>query len=129
MHMRPHQSLLKARFILAIHTMIFISLVCGSFALPFLIYQYPDIFVGKYVVITMGVLALLVVSSWPLYGGCPFTIWENTFKKEAGQPSYSGPCIDHYAALWFGIHLPPRVSTGMLIVLLALPIIAGATHW
>jgi hypothetical protein len=120
---------MKARAILTIHTILFLLFVAVSIGSPFIVVWYPDIFVGKYIVVTAGVLMLLVIGSWPLCGGCPFTVWENRFKKKAGHAPYIGPCIDHYAARWFGLRFPGNASTLLLVGLLLLPIVVGIVHW
>lgn len=120
---------MSARVVLAIHASVFFSFAAASLASPLLIYSYPDVFAGRYVVAGAGILMLLVIGSWPLFGGCPFTMWENKLRMEESGTPYSGPCIDHYAIRWFSIRLPAQLSTAGLIVLLALPMIAGVVNW
>lgn len=91
---------------------------------------YPQVFTGKAVVIGFTILALLVLGSWPLYGGeCPFTVWENNFRKREGKKAYREACIDRYAARGFGIKLPKYFSTYLSVALLILPIAVGLAHW
>ena len=92
--------------------------------------HYSDIFTGKAVVMGFAALALLVVGSWPLYGGeCPFTVWEHRARKREGKKSYRGACINHYAKKWFGLRLHKHASTVLLIALFLLPVLFGLAHW
>jgi hypothetical protein len=120
---------MKSKTILTIHTLLFFSFVAVSLSLSMILFWYPGAVPGKIVVIGYSILAILVIGSWPTFGGCPFTVWENNFRKREGRKVYSGACINHYAKEWFGIILPSKFGTYLLIALLVLPIIFGFIHW
>jgi|GEM_PF-2026878 hypothetical protein len=112
---------MRSRAILALHTTMFFAFVIGSLSSPFIALSYPTISPWPFILATLF-LATFVVGSWGAYGGCPFTIWENKFREQEQRgSSYPGPCIDHYAYVWFGLKIPGRTSTMILLVLLLLP--------
>ncbi len=120
---------MKARTILFIHTVLFTLFCASSVTISFLLLAHPGFIGGKIVVFSYSILAVLVVGSWPIFGGCPFTAWENDFRKREGKSPYTGPCIDHYANEWFHISLPAKLSTYLLVLILVLPIVLGITRW
>src|SRR3989344_2065370 len=119
-----------SRATLTLHTFLFASFVIASRTASALLLWCPGVLEGKVVVIAGVILAVLVIGSWPAFGGeCPFTAWENDARKREGRRVYRGPCIDHYARAWFGITLRGQTSTCVLVLLLLLPIVLGALHW
>jgi len=116
---------MKARTILIIHTTIFLCFAFAAISSPYFALHYPEYFSALNLIV-FGVIAVAVVGTWPLFGGCPFTIWENTaWKRENPSRAYRGACIDHYIERWFGIRLPDHLSTIALIVLFLIPIVSG----
>ncbi len=114
-----------SRFILLTHTAIFGSLVVGSLGSPVLNLLYPEEF-SQYFLWAVGVLILIIISSWFMYGGdCPLTVWENNARKREGRPTYKGSCIDHHAKLWFGWTPPRSFSTIVPVGVLLVPLIVG----
>jgi hypothetical protein len=64
---------------------------------------------------------IAVLVSWKVFGGCPFTVWENRIRElERSGSAYLGSCLTHYSTKWFGLNI-----TGILVSLLILPIIVG----
>jgi len=116
---------MTSRGVLIVHTCAFTLFVLASLSSPFLVLWYPELFSGTTLFI-IGAFALLMVGSWPVLGGCPFTIWENNLRerKKSGS-AYTDACIDHYVLHWFGIKLPNKFSDVLLYALLALPIASG----
>jgi hypothetical protein len=67
-----------------------------------------------------------VMLSWKIYGGCPFTVWENRYREiEEKGSAYLGSCLPHYAMRWFGWKIPGKYFTLVLVTLLILPIVVG----
>lgn len=118
-----------SRLVLAFHTLLFLSFAAVAIASPIVGYLHPEIFSNPRILIGTIIVMIIVVGSWPLAGGCPFTIWENKLRKKEGELAYEGGCIDHYVKVWFGISLPEKLSTRVLVVLLALPVITSLVIW
>ncbi|HEY4487193.1 MAG TPA: DUF2784 family protein [Candidatus Paceibacterota bacterium] len=121
---------MRSLITLAVHTILFFSFAIGSIVCSFILVEYPGVLAGKTVVIGFIVIALFVLGSWPIYGGaCPFTVWENNFRKRERKKPYKEACINHYAQKWFSIRLPKNAHTWLPIALLILPIVIGIAHW
>lgn len=116
---------MTSKGVLAIHTTVFALFVIAALSSPLLAIYHPALFSPQNL-FALGILALLVIGSWPLFGGCPFTVWEkNLREREAQGSAYTKPCMDYYAYVWFGLHLPPHLNDVILIALLLLPVASG----
>lgn len=112
---------MKSKAMLAFHTLMFSAFSAGALSSPFIAFSYPTI-PGWYFLSATVVLFVFVVGSWTVFGGCPFTVWENNFREQERRGSaYEGPCIDHYAYEWFGLQVQGQRSTIVLVALLLLP--------
>ena len=110
------------------HATVLSLFVIISLASPFLSAWYPGLFSIEYV-IGAGAIMFLTLVSWQVFGGCPFTVWENRLReREKRGSSYRGPCIDHYARAWFDITLPRKLSMVVLVLLFVLLIASGFFH-
>lgn len=111
--------------VLAFHTLLFLSFAAAMLYSPFFAMNHPEAFslrnLGLFFIIAVG-----TVGSWPLFGGCPFTIWENrAWHKENRNRLYKGACIDHYVKRWLGVNLPDGLSTKMLFGLFLIPFVSA----
>lgn len=112
-----------SRLVLFLHTFVFSALVTGCLASPFVAANYPDFF-RAYSLWVFGAIGVLILASWHFYkGACPFTVWENSFRKTEGKQIYTGPCMDRYAKEWFGLKLPSRFSDIFPIAILFIPLV------
>ncbi len=111
------------RIILAIHSVLFASLILGSLAVSVLQLVKPEMVPPGLVFVGAVIIAALVAGSFLLYRGCVFTIWENQFREREGKPQYSESCVRHYAYMWFGLNLPKRGSALVQAFLLLLPLV------
>lgn len=118
-----------ANVVLGVHTLIFAAFFAGAVASPFIAYWVPGIFANTSFLIGMGVLVVVLVFLWSVVGGCPFTFLENKLRAKEGKAPYGGPCIDTYAVKWFGLSLPLGLSSRLLYVLLALPVLSAGLAW
>ncbi|HEY4526314.1 MAG TPA: DUF2784 family protein [Candidatus Paceibacterota bacterium] len=122
--------IMRSFLTLAIHTVLFFSFSIGSIVCTYLLLAHPEILAGKTVVIAFTVIAFLVLGAWFVDGGpCPFTVWENNFRKKEGKRPYKDACINHYARGWFGMKLPERAHTWLPLGFLILPIVVGIMSW
>lgn len=116
---------MTSKNILFIHTAIFTLFVLASLGSPIIATRYPEFFSPKNTLI-LAILAVLILTTWSIFGGCPFTVWENRFReKESAGSAYKDPCLKHYAKKWFDITLHGRLSDSIIIFLLLLPILSG----
>lgn len=116
---------MTSKHVLAIHIFIFTFFALASLSTPILVVFFPGFFSSFFYLLGAVLLVALVFSSWKSYGGCPFTVWENNFRKTESKETYSGSCLPHYAAKWLGLKLPTRFFTAVLFTLLFLPILVG----
>ncbi len=116
---------MKARHVLIIHTSIFILFVLGSLSSPILAAYFPNFFSSIFYLISIVLLMVGVILSWKKFGGCPFTVWENRLRIKESAETYLGSCLPYYTQKWFGLKVPNRVFTGILVALLILPILVG----
>lgn len=66
-------------------------------------------------------LATAIVAVWSLYGGCPFTNWENQLRAKYDPAGvYSGPCIAHYAHKHLGIKISEWAIRTVMYYLMAM---------
>jgi hypothetical protein len=114
---------MMSRLIFSIHTVIFLAFVGLSLASPFFVFLLPWSMVWWWVGGTI-LFGIAVISSWRIWGECPFTVWENIWRKHEGRPVYRGACTEHYARV-FGLHMRPGISTPLLEVLPLFPIAAA----
>ena len=113
-----------SRFILTLHTLVLSALVIGCLASPFIALSYRDFFNTYSLWIFCGI-GVLTLATWYFYSGeCPFTVWENNFRKREGKRTYTEPCMDRYAHEWFGLTLPRRFSDIFPIAILLIPLLA-----
>lgn len=116
---------MKAKHVLAIHTAVLASFVVASLSSPYIATHYLGFFSAP-VLVALAILAVAVMASWNISGGCPFTVWENRLRaSEDPSAVYSDGCINHYVHTWSGLRLPNGFSTGILVILLALPVVSG----
>lgn len=105
------------------HTGVLTLFIITSLSSPFVALKYSRVF-SWYFFAGALILMVSVILSWEVYGGCPFTVWENDL-KEREQPgsSYAGSCIKHYLLEWFGINIPHNLVTTILVLLFVLPLV------
>ena len=113
--------------ILVLHTIVFFLFMVVSLSSPFVAFRYPTVFNGPYALIGAALVMFVVISSWGIAGGCPFTAWENAARRREGREIYGGGCIERYSFQWFNITLPRHLSTIVLVFLLSLPVGAVLT--
>lgn len=113
---------MKSKHVLIFHTSLFILFALASLSSPILAIYYPSFFSSIFFLLGIVLFMIAVIASWPLFGGCPFTVWENRLRKNELRETYLGACIDHYTEKWLGLKLPHKFFTGMLVVLLLVPI-------
>lgn len=114
---------MKARGILVLHSVFFFGLVAGCLASPFFALAYPQAFDTYSLWVFVG-LGIAILGSWYVYAGeCPFTVWENNFRKKEGLQPYSEPCMNRYSKRWFGITTSRRFSDIFPIAILLIPIL------
>ena len=108
------------------HTTTFAVFAAASLSSPFLARKYDNFFSSPLYLISVAIVFVMTMVSWKVFGGCPFTVWENRLheKKQTGN-SYVGSCLPYYVERWFGLKISNKVFTGLLVALLILPIIAG----
>ncbi len=93
---------MKSRLIFAIHCCCLFSLVASSFASKFIKHTHPEFFAGTFVP-GLGLVSLLTLASWMLFGGCPLTWLENHYRLLEGRTTYRGSCMVHYyPTRWLG---------------------------
>lgn len=109
-----------SRGILFVHILIFLSFVGLSLASPLFVWLLPWDEGSKWLLGTI-VFGLVVIGSWRLWGECPFTIWENTWRRHEGRRTYRVACSEYYARE-LGLNLPHGMTTRMLEVLPFIPI-------
>ncbi len=110
-----------SRAILFVHVIIFCSFVGLSLASPLFVWLLPWQSAWPWLLGTI-VFGVAVVGSWRVWGECPFTIWENAWRKREGRPAYRGACTEHYGPL-FGIRLRPGQSTTLLELVATVPVV------
>lgn len=113
---------MRSGSILVLHTIVFFLFIMVSLSSPFVAIRYPTVFSGPYVFVGAALVMLVVISSWGIAGGCPFTAWENAARRREGREIYGGGCIERYSFQWFNITLPRHFSTVVLVFLLLLPV-------
>lgn len=111
---------MRSRIILFIHILIFLSYVGLSLASPLFVWLLPwDI--GWRWLLGIIVFGLVVIGSWCMWGECPFTIWENRWRKREGRSTYRVACSEYYART-LGLNFPHGLTTKLLEVLPFIPI-------
>ncbi|MBI5470681.1 DUF2784 family protein [Candidatus Kaiserbacteria bacterium] len=120
---------MNSKQMLVLHVVIFATFVAVSFELSYYVLQHPESISITYLGLGTLIFAIIVVGSWPLFGGCLFTTWENKRRSREGRATYTEPCIDHYVYRWIGFRFPGKSSTYMLIVLLVLPLATRVWSW
>lgn len=65
-------------------------------------------------------IVALTITSWPICGGCPLTIWENRLRRKFDPDSaYQEGYVTHYAKKCLGLNVPSKfVTVGNSIVLI-----------
>ncbi|MBX4205081.1 MAG: DUF2784 domain-containing protein [Candidatus Doudnabacteria bacterium] len=116
---------MTSRQVLALHTTLFIVFMITMGSTPFLAMIYPQFFSSAFFLPTVVLGMALTLASWKLYGGCPFTVWENQARTKEGKEIYLGSCLPHYARLWFGLEIPTAIFNAILVAFLLLPIGVG----
>jgi len=115
-----------SRLVLFFHTLVLTGLVIACLLSPVFALNYWIIF-DTYVLRVFGGIGVLTLATWYVYGGeCPFTVWENSFRKSEGKQIYTEPCMDRYALRWFGLTLPRRFSDIFPIAILLIPLVTRA---
>jgi hypothetical protein len=116
--------------ILIFHTILFTTFVIGSILSSIVVVFFPELLSGRHLFYFLIVLAVLIVGSWPLFGGCPFTKWEN-YHREREKPGsrYHGECIVMYAEKWFGVSLPQKFGVYISVFFLILPTVVSIFYW
>lgn len=121
---------MKSKHILIFHTILFFSFVIGSTTSSVIMILYPALLPGRYVFATLVILAVLIVGSWSLFGGCPLTVWENNgYEREKPGSSYRGSCFVRYAKKWLNINFPEKFNGYVPIAFLVLPAIISLFRW
>jgi hypothetical protein len=121
---------MRAKHILILHTTLLAIFIIGSTALSLFVMFYSEVMSGKYLFFTFLALLVFIVGSWPLFGGCPFTIWENHYRElENPGSGYRGSCMIKYMKEWFGFRLPGRFDIYIPVAFVVLPIIVGLFNW
>lgn len=120
---------MSSRFYLILHTLLIVLFDVGSVGTAYILIQYPEVVSGKMVVMAFVTIGILFIGSWPLFGGCPFTVWENGARKREGKKPYSDACMMRYARRWFGWKMTRNEDTWIPVGFLLLPIIAGLLNW
>jgi hypothetical protein len=109
-----------SRSILFVHLLIFLSYVGLSLASPLFVWLLPWEMGWRWLAGTI-IFGLVVVGSWRVWGECPFTIWENTWRKREGRRVYRVACSEYYARQ-LGLNVRPGVTTKILEALPFIPI-------
>jgi hypothetical protein len=112
-----------SRGILFIHLLIFLMFVGLSLASPFFVWLLPWALVWPWLLGTIA-FGVVVVGSWRVWGECPFTLWENAWRKREGRRTYRGACTEHYGPM-LGIRLPRGASTPLLECIACIPVIVA----
>ena len=121
---------MKSKYILILHTTLFTTFVIGSIMASIAMVFFPEFLSGRYLFYFLMVLAVLIIGSWPLFGGCLFTKWENHYRElESLGLTYRGSCVIRYAKKWFNINLPGRLDVYILIILFILPAVTALFNW
>ena len=60
--------------------------------------------------IHLGMIAIVVVEAW-IGMTCPLTIWEQTFRRRAGQATYTGDFVARWLHDLLFFELPPAAFT------------------
>lgn len=113
---------MKSWQILAIHSSLYVVLAVFSFGSSAYIFAHPSAFSPKTVTLATIALAVCAVGTWPLFGGCPFTVWENRARTREGLQPYTSSCFNNYASKWFRYALPTHISGYVLTALVLLPL-------
>ncbi|MBX4186702.1 MAG: DUF2784 domain-containing protein [Candidatus Doudnabacteria bacterium] len=116
---------MNSKRVLTIHTMIFAMFAIGSLSSPFLSRRFHGFFSSPYYLVGAGIIMVATLASWKLFGGCPFTVWENRLREKEGLPKYTGSCLPQYTSKWFGLNVPNKYFNSVIIILLIIPILAG----
>lgn len=111
--------------VLIVHTVVFGLFFIFSLSSPFVATYYSAFFSG-YIFPGAIVFMPVVLIAWRFFGGCPFTVWENSLQKRINPAlTYEDSCIQHYGFVWFGLKIPLSIIQPFLIALLSLPILVG----
>ncbi len=86
---------MKSRLIFFLHCCCLLSLVASSLASKLIKHTHPEFFAGIFVP-GLGLVSVLTLASWVLFGGCPLTKWENHWRLLEGRRMYHGSCMVHY---------------------------------
>jgi hypothetical protein len=121
---------MKSKHILILHTILFTTFVIGSILSSIVVIFFPELLSGRHLFYFLIVLAVLIIGSWPLFGGCPFTKWEN-YHRERENPgsAYSGSCIVRYLKKWFNVNFPEKFHVLIPITFLILPAVVSVLYW
>ncbi|MFA5990874.1 MAG: DUF2784 family protein [Candidatus Doudnabacteria bacterium] len=110
-----------SRLIFAIHCGCLLSLVASSLASVLIKKTNPtffnDVFFPGFVMVS-----ILTLVSWPLFGGCPLTKWENRFRKAENKAPYEGSCMVHTLSQLTGRRPNKTLIHVILIGIMAVPV-------
>jgi hypothetical protein len=116
---------MNSKQILVLHTAIFVAFILGSLSSPLWAAYYPNFFESIFYLPSVVLLMMLTMASWRIFGGCPFTIWENNQRVKEGKLAYVGSCLPRYAQDWFGLSVSSKFATYFLVLCLLVPIGVG----
>lgn len=116
---------MTSKTVLIIHTIVFAGFLVFSLSSPFIALRYAAFFSGYFFPFALVVMPIILIA-WRMFGGCPFTVWENRLREqEHAGSAYKDSCIQYYGFRWFGVRTPLWVIQPVLVGLLSLPIAVG----
>ncbi|PIR69358.1 MAG: hypothetical protein COU47_03240 [Candidatus Niyogibacteria bacterium CG10_big_fil_rev_8_21_14_0_10_46_36] len=116
---------MTSKTVLILHSIVFGSFVLFSLSSPIFAVWYSEFF-SSYFFPAAIVLTPVVFGLWYMFRGCPFTVWENYFRKRERKLLIAkNSCIYHYALEWFNVRIPLRLIQPVLVLLFIIPIFVG----
>ncbi len=103
-----------SHLILTLHYVCLLTVVstCSS---TYWIAKADPIFYRRGMFPVLMLIAALTLLSWPVFGGCPLTKWENKHIAAEGGVPYKGSCMVYRLNSWTGRQVNPLFIHVLLV--------------
>lgn len=113
---------MKSKLFFVIHCACLSIFVASSFASIVIKKADPWFFTDAFFPAFMLISAFTLIS-WPLFGGCPLTKWENHYRRLEGKETYEGSCMVYCLFRLTG-RWPNKMAIHVVLVgIMAIPVV------